>query len=55
MRLLGAKWLAGLLYPEYYSVGIVHETQKFFKLFLGIDLTPQDAGKILQQPVGNHF
>jgi len=50
MRLLGAKWLANLIYPKYYSVGIVKETQKFFKLFLGMDLRPQEARKILRQP-----
>jgi len=49
MRLLGAKWLANLLYPEHYSVSMVKETQKFFKLFLSIDLKPQEAKKILRQ------
>lgn len=48
MRLLGAKWLAHLLYPERYRVNIVKEVQQFFKLFLDVDLTAAEAGILLQ-------
>jgi iron complex transport system substrate-binding protein len=49
MRLIGAKWLANLLYPEHYRINIVKETQKFLKLFFGINISPQEAEQILQQ------
>jgi iron complex transport system substrate-binding protein len=51
MRLLGAKWLANLLYPDRYRVSMVKETQEFFRLFLAVSLTPQEAGAILRPQV----
>ncbi|MEN6318403.1 MAG: ABC transporter substrate-binding protein [Syntrophaceae bacterium] len=48
MRLLGAKWLANLLYPERYRTNIVKEAQRFFKLFLGVNLTAEEAGRLVQ-------
>lgn len=35
MRLMGAKWLAGILYPGRRSERLVGETAEFFQLFLG--------------------
>jgi len=49
MRLLGAKWLANILYPERYHANMVKETQEFFKLFLGIDLNAREAKAVLRQ------
>ena len=48
MRFLGAKWLARLLYPEKYRVGMIKETQDFFKLFLGVNLSPEEARALLR-------
>jgi len=48
MRLLGAKWLARLLYPERYRIDIVEEVRYFFKLFLGVNFDAQEAKEILQ-------
>lgn len=48
MRFLGAKWLANLLYPERYRINIVKETQQFFKLFLGVNLTAEEARILVQ-------
>jgi len=48
MRLLGVKWLANLLYPESYHINIVKETRQFYKLFLGVDLTAEEAGRLVQ-------
>jgi len=48
MRLLGSKWLANLLYPKKYPVDIVKETQDFFRLFLDVDLSPEEAGAIIR-------
>lgn len=47
MRLLGVKWVASLLYPERCRIDMVKETQKFFKLFLGVDLTADEAKKLM--------
>jgi iron complex transport system substrate-binding protein len=48
MRLLGAKWVASLLYPERFKVDMVKETQQFFKLFLRVNLTVEEARKLVQ-------
>jgi iron complex transport system substrate-binding protein len=48
MRFLGAKWLANLFYPDRYRIDIVKETQNFFRLFLGVNLGPQEAREILR-------
>jgi len=48
MRLLGAKWVASVLYPDRYKVDMVKETQQFFRIFLGVDLTSEEAGRLAQ-------
>lgn len=48
MRLLGAKWLANILYPESCRIDIVKETRQFYKLFLDIDLTTEEAERLTQ-------
>jgi len=47
MRFLGARWLLNKLYPETYDVDIVDETQKFYSLFLNVDLDRQAAKHII--------
>lgn len=47
MRLLGCKWLLHLLHPEHYQLDMVSETIRFYRLFLGITLTPEKAQAIL--------
>lgn len=47
MRLLGVKWVASLLYPDRYRIDMVKETQRFFKLFLGVDITADEAKKLM--------
>jgi iron complex transport system substrate-binding protein len=47
MRLLGAKWLMHILYPQRYTVNPVEETRKFFRLFLNVDLTTEEAKEIM--------
>jgi iron complex transport system substrate-binding protein len=49
MRVLGARWLAHTLYPNRYKVDMIKETRDFFKLFLGIQLGPQEVKEILRQ------
>ena len=47
MRLLGLKWLTNLLYPGLYRVDIAKETQIFFKLFFNVNLSREEALKIV--------
>jgi len=47
MRFLGARWLAGVLYPDKYRVDMVKETQDFFKLFFAVNLGPQEARALI--------
>lgn len=48
MRLMGAKWLAGVLYPKTAPVNIVSETRKFYKLFFGASLSDAEVRAILK-------
>ncbi len=49
MRLLGLKWLTNCLYPKRYPLDIRVETQKFYRLFLGVELAERDINEILYQ------
>lgn len=49
MRLLGIKWLLHILHPDIYRIDMESETKTFYKLFLGVDLSDEDAGKVLNQ------
>jgi iron complex transport system substrate-binding protein len=48
MRLMGAKWLAGVLYPKTAPVNIVSDTRKFYKLFFGASLSDAEVRAILK-------
>ena len=48
MRLLGVKWLANLLYPERYRIDIVKEVREFIKLFFGVELTAEEAERMME-------
>jgi iron complex transport system substrate-binding protein len=47
MRILGLKWLMHRLYPESYQVDLVQETQAFYRLFLGVTLSADEAIQII--------
>jgi len=48
MRILGLKWLMNRLYPDACRIDLTGETVAFFKLFLGVDITPEEAEKLLR-------
>jgi iron complex transport system substrate-binding protein len=48
MRILGLKWLLKILYPESYELDHVTETRNFFRLFLNVEISAQQAGKIFR-------
>ncbi|MDX9745755.1 MAG: ABC transporter substrate-binding protein [Syntrophales bacterium] len=47
MRILGLKWVMSCLYPKQYKVDLIRETQAFYRLFLGVTLSADDAAKII--------
>lgn len=40
-RIIGLRWLAAKLYPEYYTYNVDEEVKEFFKLFYHLDLTDE--------------
>lgn len=40
-RLVGLRWLSGLLYPQYLSFDVDQEVREFFSLFYHVDLTDE--------------
>jgi iron complex transport system substrate-binding protein len=50
MRLLGAKWLANLLYPKRYPINTVKEVRRFFRLYLDVELTAEEAERLVRAP-----
>lgn len=46
---LGIRYVANVLYPDVFNYNMVEETQKFFKLFYQLDLTPAQAKELLGQ------
>ena len=42
MRLLGARWLAHVLYPQAYPLDVGEETRRFYSLFLNHELQPAE-------------
>lgn len=50
-RLIGVKWLANLLYPEYVPLDIKAETKKFYKLFYHVDVSDQEVEELLRYSI----
>ncbi len=50
-RIVGATWLAELLYPDYYHYDIVQTTKDFYKLFYRIELSDELINKLLYNAV----
>lgn len=46
-RVIGVKWLAHLLYPDYVKIDMRSETKKFYKLFCHYNLTDQEVEDLL--------
>ena len=49
MRLIGAKWLSSIIYPERFRIDMVRETKSFYRLFLGVTLNDREAIEVLGQ------
>ena len=46
-RVIGVRWLAGLLYPDYYDYDLREEATEFYKLFYHMDLTEDQMTNLL--------
>jgi iron complex transport system substrate-binding protein len=46
-RIIGVKWLANLLYPEYIKLDIIAEVKGFYEKFYHKKLTDKEAGMLL--------
>lgn len=51
-RIVGIKWLAELLYPDYYDYDVAKETKEFYSLFWHYELTDAEVGAFLQNSIG---
>ena len=49
LRLMGAKWLAGVLYPRSAKVDIAAEIRTFYQLFFGVNPSDREIGAILNK------
>ena len=47
MRLLGLRWLAHALHPDRVPFDELAETRRFYRLFLGVELTEAEAAEVL--------
>ena len=47
MRFLGIQWLMSCLYPNDYKKDLVGEAQEFYRLFLGVNPTREQIGKVV--------
>lgn len=47
MRILGLKWLMNCLYPREYPLDMIKETRDFYSLFLGVNLSTDDAKRVI--------
>ena len=45
-RIVGLRWLSGLLYPEYLNMDVDQEVKEFFRLFYHVELTEEQLQKV---------
>ncbi len=48
MRIIGIEWLSKQFYPNHYKGDLHKQIQKFYKLFLDVELTKKEIEKILK-------
>ncbi|MGI6151137.1 MAG: ABC transporter substrate-binding protein [Christensenellales bacterium] len=50
-RIVGIKWLAELLYPDYYDYDVAKETKAFYSLFWHYELTDAEVDAFLENSI----
>ena len=48
LRLMGAKWLAAVLYPQTSGINLISETREFYRLFFGVSPNDEEIRAILK-------
>lgn len=51
-RIIGLRWLSGLLFPDRFTFNLDAETRRFYKLFYHVDLTDQDLNRLIEWAKG---
>ena len=51
-RLVGVRWLSGLLYPQYLTFDVDEEVREFFSLFYHVDLTDEQLQALYGERAG---
>lgn len=51
-RLMGLKWMAGLLFPDRWQADLREETRSFYKLYYHVDLSDEELDRVLQWAEG---
>ena len=52
MQILGAEWAASIFYPQRFKTDMVQETRNFYRLFLRVELSDEEAKRILGRAAG---
>lgn len=47
-RIIGMRWLSGLIYPEYLDFDVDEEVREFFQLFYHVDLTDEQLQQLYE-------
>ena len=51
-RIIGIRWLSGLIYPDYLNFDVDEEVKEFFSLFYHVDLTDEQLQNLYNGTVG---
>lgn len=51
-RMMGLKWMAGLMYPDLWQADLRAQTRAFYKLYYHVDLSDEDLGRLLEWAEG---
>ena len=51
-RIIGIRWLSGLIYPDYLNFDVDEEVKEFFSLFYHVDLTDEQLQSLYDGTVG---
>lgn len=51
-RIIGIRWLSGLIYPDYLNFDVDEEVKEFFSLFYHVDLTDEQLQNLYDGTVG---
>lgn len=50
-RIMGLKWIGGIMYPQYFEFDLKSDAKEFYKKFYNIELTEDDLDEILSNSI----